>query len=172
MDAYLVSKGWVASGVFFDVKTGSSDDRPGLNKLMAELAEKKHDIVAVVKLDRLARSLVHFLRIVADFERMGVALVCTSQGIDTSKGNACGRLQMNVLSAVAEFERDLIRERTRAGLVAAKARGARIGRPSVTITPEWRAAVAAWRGSGRTYRHLAQELNVPVSTAWRLVRGT
>ena len=105
LDAFLVSKSWVNSGVFSDTISASSEARPGLDALMAELVEKKHDVVAVVKLDRLARSLVHFLRIVADFERLGLALVCTSQGIDTIKGNACGRLRMNVLSAVAEFER-------------------------------------------------------------------
>ncbi|MFM8878138.1 MAG: recombinase family protein, partial [Verrucomicrobiota bacterium] len=86
--------------------------------------------VVVCKLDRLGRSLTHRALILDELQRLGVSLICTSQGIDTSGDNPAGRLQLGVLMAVAEFQRSMIRDRVNAGLRAAKGRGVRLGRPS------------------------------------------
>src|SRR4029077_9440905 len=77
----------------------------------------------------LGRSLSHLAALIGEFNAHNVALVVPAQGIDTSGANSAARLQLNILCAVAEFERDLIRERTLAGLVAARKRGATLGRP-------------------------------------------
>jgi putative DNA-invertase from lambdoid prophage Rac len=166
------SRGWKVVAEYEDVISGSKHQRPGLDRLRADIKNGAIEVVAVVKIDRLARSLKDFLMLVQEFDAAGVALVATSQGIDTSKGNACGRLQMNVLSAVAEFERDLIRERTKAGLVAAKARGSKLGRPSAVLPVNWRDRVAVWSLTNGTLRELAAELGgVSLSTAHRLAKS-
>jgi DNA invertase Pin-like site-specific DNA recombinase len=77
----------------------------------------------------LARSLNHLAQLLAEFQNHKVALVCPSQGIDTTASNPCAEFQINIFAAVAQFERELIIERVRAGIVAAKQRGTRLGRP-------------------------------------------
>lgn len=105
---------------------------------------------------------------------MGVAVICPSQGIDTRADNPCGRMQYQIIAAVAEFERAIIRERTRAGLRAARGRGAVLGHPSQKAVPvEQRAGViAAWRAAGTGVRDLAIRLGgVSTATAAKWARG-
>lgn len=97
---------------------------------MALVRRGKVQVVVAYKLDRLARSLAHMAQIIAELQTHGVSLVCPGQGIDTSNNNPAAALQLNVLAAVAEFERALIIERVNAGLAAAKLRGVKLGRPS------------------------------------------
>jgi len=105
-----------------------------------------------------------------------VALVIPGQGIDTSSDNSAAKLQMNILMAVGEFERDIIRERTLAGLAAARARGTKLGRPALQLstkaTKTLRRFVQAREKSTRpSYRSLAAELEVSVGKAHALTRG-
>ena len=171
LGAFAAARGWDKPKEFSDVISGAKSQRAGLDALMAAVRRKEISVVLVVKLDRLARSLAHFAQLVAEFDKYGCALVATSQGIDTSKDNPAGRLQMHVLAAVAEFERSLIRERTKAGLVAARARGSILGRPSAKLPANWQAIVTTWRQetAGIGIRELARRLKgVSLSTAWRL----
>ena len=87
---------------------------------MAAVRKRKIDIILCVKLDRLGRSFPHLAQMIFEFDSNSVALICTSQPIDTSEENPAGRLIMHVLIAMSEFERSLIKERTRAGLRVAK----------------------------------------------------
>jgi DNA invertase Pin-like site-specific DNA recombinase len=114
---------------YLEKASGASVSRQTLDRLMADVRRGRVKVVVCFKLDRLGRSLVHLAQMIGEFDAYGTALVCPSQGIDTRADNPAGRLQMHVLMAVAEFERSLIRERTRAGLASARARGARLGRP-------------------------------------------
>jgi DNA invertase Pin-like site-specific DNA recombinase len=114
---------------YLDTASGSTRSREALDRMMADIRRGKIKTVVAYKLDRLGRSLVHLAQMVGEFDANGVALVCPSQGIDTRASNPAGRLQMHVLMAVSEFERSLIRERTRTGLKSAKARGVKLGRP-------------------------------------------
>src|SRR5271157_2783951 len=111
--------------------SGAKDSRPALNRLLADAKRRRFDILACVKLDRLARSVRHLTTMAAELEALGVDLVVLDQAIDTS--TPAGRLLFHVLGSIAEFERDLIRERTEAGIRAAKRRGARIGRPQAAV---------------------------------------
>ena len=95
--------------------------------MMAAIRKGRIDIVLCVKLDRLGRSLNHLAGLIAELTAHNVALYVPSQGIDTSSSNPAARLQLNILCAVSEFEKDLVRERTCAGLVAACKRGATVG---------------------------------------------
>ncbi len=107
--------------------SGAKDRRPALDRLVADARRRRFDALACAKLDRLARSVRHLTALGADFEALGVDLIVVDQAIDTSTPS--GRLLFNVLGSIAEFERDLIRERTIAGLAAARRRGRRPGRP-------------------------------------------
>ena len=106
--------------------SGAKDRRPALDELMTKAKRRCFDALAVVKLDRLARSVRHLTQMAAELEALCIDLIVVDQGIDTSTPS--GRLLFNVLGSIAEFERDLIRERTRAGLRAARKRGKRLGR--------------------------------------------
>jgi DNA invertase Pin-like site-specific DNA recombinase len=101
--------------------SGAKDRRPALDSMLAAVRRREVDLVAVVKLDRLARSVRHLTTLAAEFEALGVDLVVLDQGVDTS--TPAGRLLFHVLASIAEFERSLIVERTRAGLAAARRRG-------------------------------------------------
>ncbi|HTF32792.1 MAG TPA: recombinase family protein [Myxococcota bacterium] len=141
--------------------SGAKDRRPALDKLLADARRRRFDVLAVTKLDRLARSVRHLTTLAAELEALGVDLVVLDQAIDTS--TPAGRLLFNVLGSIAEFERDLIRERTRAGMSAAKRRGKRVGRPwairgSDAFTLEQRVR------EGGSLRGIAKELGVSVPT--------
>lgn len=122
--------------VFTDVASGKLERRPQLDAVLDQL--RPGDTLVVWRLDRLGRSMAHLIETVAALEERGVALVSLQESIDTS--TATGRLVFHVFGALAQFERELLRERTMAGLEAARARGRRGGRPRV-MTPE-KAAVA------------------------------
>ena len=134
---------------------------------MALVRRGKVDIVVCFKLDRLGRSLSHLAALIGEFNAHNVALVVPAQGIDTSGANSAARLQLNILCAVPEFERDLIRERTLAGLVAARKRGARLGRPR--SIDQYRSQVLELKGRGMSRRAIAGELGIPASNVGRLL---
>jgi DNA invertase Pin-like site-specific DNA recombinase len=100
-------------------ESGRKGSRPELDKCMASL--QRGDILVVYKLDRLFRSVVHFAKAWADFKSRGIELASITQGFDTSSSS--GRLMMNILSSFAEFESDIISERTSAGIQAVVSRG-------------------------------------------------
>src|ERR1700689_4849874 len=124
-------RGLSVIGEYVDRMTGSKDSRPSLNRLMADASQRRFDVVLVWKLDRFGRSLRHLVNALAEFESLGIAFVSLSDNLDL--GTASGRLMFNIIGAMAEFERELIRERVKAGMKNAKAKGARIGRPRTQI---------------------------------------
>ncbi len=145
--------------------SGAKDRRPALDEMMAKAKRRSFDAVAVVKLDRLARSTRHLTQLAGELEALGVDLIVVDQGIDTS--TPAGRLLFNVLAAIGEFELDLIRERTRAGMAAARRRGRRLGRPRVHV-PVARAQTLLSKGLSVT--HVARELGVSRSTLQRVLK--
>jgi len=136
---------------------------------MTEVRKGRVERIVVFKMDRLGRSLPHLAQIVAELANQGTSLICTSQGIDTSNSNPAGRLQMGVLMAVAEFEREIIKERVLAGLAAARARGSQLGRPG-TID-QHKPAVAALVAQGKGSRLISRELGLPLSSVCKVVRA-
>ncbi|ADE54190.1 recombinase family protein [Coraliomargarita akajimensis] len=115
--------------LFEDQASGAKSSREGLDAMMYGVRKGKFCAIICYKLDRLGRSLPHLAQLIAELDANGVGLIVSDQGIDTTDQNPAGRLQLNVLMAVAEFERSMIRDRTIAGLEAAKRRGVRLGRP-------------------------------------------
>lgn len=109
--------------VYTDIVSGTKDSRPELNRMMFDMRKGLFNCVMIYKLDRLGRSLKHLITVCEEFHNKGIELIVTSQGIDTS--TATGKLLFNILGSVAEFERELISERTKLGQKKAKNIGKR-----------------------------------------------
>ncbi|WP_286219609.1 recombinase family protein [Paraoerskovia sediminicola] len=146
--------------------SGLRHDRPVLDQLLARVATG--DTVVVTKLDRLGRSVPHLLRVVGELEQRGVTLRSLSEAIDTS--SAGGRFMVTMIAALAEMEADLIRERTVAGLAAARSRGRIGGRPLALSSEAVRAGRAAHL-QGESVAAIARSLKVSPSTVRRHVIG-
>lgn len=165
---YCAARGWNEVEVFKDHLSGAKASRPELDRMVGELRHGRIARVACLKLDRLGRSLTHLALIIGEMKTRGVPLICTSQGIDTSDDNPCGKLQLGVLMAVAEFERGIIVERVRSGLANAKSKGVRLGRPATL--QHRREAVLALKAKGLGLRRIAKELKMPVSSVAKVVK--
>ena len=128
---YAESRGFDVVGEFVDHGiSGAKNSRPALDSMLAAARRRDLDVIVIAKLDRLARSVRHLVNVAEELQALGVDLVVRDQAIDTS--TPTGRLLFHVLGSIAEFERDLIRERTQAGLELARKRGKRFGRPLAT----------------------------------------
>jgi DNA invertase Pin-like site-specific DNA recombinase len=155
---YAASRGWVVAGEFVDEGvSGSTDRRPSLDRLMTEARRGKVDVICVWSLDRFGRSLAHVVTAVQELHERGVAFVSLKEGLDLS--TAAGRLQLHILSALGEFERARLIERTRAGLARARRQGTRLGRRPVRLTSAQLATVA-----DLSVRAAARRLGVSVNT--------
>ncbi len=126
---------------------------------MREVRRCRIAAVVAYKLDRLGRSLPHLAQLVGEIASHGVALVIPAQGRDTSASNPANQLQLNILMAVAEFEREIIRSRVNAGLKAARARGARLGRPSTLLKHRARARELLAVGNSISHVVPAEEIH-------------
>ena len=155
---YAKARGLEVGGEYVDHGvSGAKARRPALDRMLADARRRRFDAVACVKLDRLGRSLTHLLTLTGELEALGVDLISLDDGLDTS--TPAGRLFFAIRGAFAEYERTLIVERTRAGLAAARRRGARLGRPPV-LTTESRERLRRLRVSGRSLREIAAVLGV------------
>ena len=148
--------------IYSDHISGTRTERPELTRLLEELEEG--DSVVVWRLDRLGRSLPHLIELVAEFGERGVHFTSLSESIDTS--NAGGELIFHMLGALAQFERSLISERTKAGLASAKARGSLLGRPK-RLSPQQVAHAKDLVSQGRAKREVARLLRVSPATLYR-----
>ena len=165
---YCRLRGWNNVVAYTDTICGAKSSRPQLDKMMQDIREGRIERLLVFKLDRLGRSLTHLALILDELNRLNVPLIASSQGIDTSTDSPAGRLQLNVLMAVAEFERGIIKERVNAGLSAAKARGVRLGRPA---TINGRAdEVSKLKAQGLGIRAIARELKMPPSSVHKALK--
>ena len=123
----LIAAGVVEDQIYSDLASGKKDDRPGLEACLKALRDG--DVLVVWKLDRMGRSLHHLVKTVSLLSERGVGLkVLTGQGAQIDTTTTAGRLSFGIFAALAEFESELIRERTMAGLKAARARGRKGGR--------------------------------------------
>ncbi|MGI0129042.1 MAG: recombinase family protein [Thermoplasmata archaeon] len=154
--------------VFVDHASGTVESRPQLDALLDQL--RPGDTLVVWKLDRLGRSLRHLIEVVADLQRCHVGFRSLQEDLNTTTPG--GRLVFHIFGALAEFERDLIRERTRAGLASARARGRCGGRP--TVLPPQKLAVARQMYESRqhTVSEIAAVLGVSRASIYRHLAGT
>jgi len=146
--------------------SGTQRRRPQLDALMQAAHQRKFGVVLVWKFDRFARSVKHLVDSLEEFSALGIDFIRHTEGIDTT--TPTGQLLFHMVGAVAQFERDLIVERVRAGMAHARAMGKRIGRPRAQVDLE---QVVLFRNQGKSLREIARLLAVPVSRVRRaLVR--
>lgn len=141
--------------VFEDHASGAKTDRPGLTDALAHL--RRGDVLIVWKLDRLGRSMAHLIDTIRQIEAKGIGFRSLTEGVDTTTPG--GALVFHIFGALAQFERDLICERTNAGLKAAEARGRKGGRKPV-VTPDKLSRAEAYVTAGLTVREAAARVKV------------
>lgn len=168
LEEYCERRGWTRVGWFEDAASGMKRNRGALGVMMDEVREGTVDVVLAWKIDRLARSLNHLAQIIAELHTHKVALVCPSQGIDTTDTNPCAEFQINILAAVAQFERELIVERVKVGIAAAKQRGVKLGRPSKT--EERQDDIRKLVAEKKSAAEISRQLKIPYSTVAEKVR--
>lgn len=162
---YCRARGFEVVGVFTDIASGSRDDRPELAKLMALAKQRKVDALIVWKLDRLGRSLKHLVNVIDELESVGVAFISLRDNLDFS--TSAGRLLFGVIASMAQFERDLIRERVKAGMANAKRKGIKLGRKPVAFDlPELRRL----RAGGASYGTISKVTGLSVGLVFRALR--
>lgn len=149
--------------VFEDHASGASTTRPNLTRALDHL--RAGDVLVVWRLDRLGRSLKHLIETVTDLETRGVGFRSLSEAIDTTTSS--GKLMFNIMGALSEFERDLIRERTQAGLAAARDRGRRGGRKPSLSPRKIRLAQQLYNEGVSTVSEIAETLGTSRATVYR-----
>jgi DNA invertase Pin-like site-specific DNA recombinase len=164
----LAAAGVAPERIYEDRASGARDDRPGLEACLQALRDG--DVLVIWKLDRLGRTLTHLVGTVQALAERGIGLrVLNGQGAEVDTTTPAGRLIFGLFATLAEFERDLIRERTLAGLAAARARGRRGGRKFALSKAQVRLAQAAMASRDTSVAALAAELGIRPVTLYRYV---
>lgn len=163
---YAARRGWLIACEYVDRGiSGAKESRPELNRMMWDAHLRRFDAVVCWKLDRLGRSLKHLVTTIEDLAAYGVSFVSLRDNLDLSTPS--GRLMMHIIGAMAEFERELIRERVTAGLQSARRRGVRLGRPKTYVSPD---KIRAMRDAGTPWRTIAKQLRIGTGTACRAIQ--
>jgi DNA invertase Pin-like site-specific DNA recombinase len=164
---FCVRRGWQNAGEYVDTGwSGAKAHRPELDRAMKDASEHRWDAILVWKLDRFGRSVLNLSEQLAQLNSWGIRFIATSQGLDTDANNPTSRLLLHILAAVAEFEREMIRERVRAGMAAAKHAGVKVGRPRLTLDHRRARKLAK---TGKSHRYIAELLGIGKGTVGRLL---
>ena len=160
-------RNWKITGEYEDHGvSGAKERRAELDRLLADCRRRSVDAVVVYRYDRFARSLRQLVNALEEFRSLGIDFISLHEGVDTSTPN--GRLVFGIFASIAEFERELIRDRVRSGLAAARIRGKKLGRPRVIVDAP---KIAALRVQGRSWAGISKELGVSKGTAQRALQS-
>ena len=171
---FCARRGWTLFGEYVDQASGSIENRSALQRLLSDCRRRRVKVVVVYRYDRFARSLRQLVNALEEFRALNIDFVSLHEGVDTSTPN--GRLIFGIFASIAEFERELIRERIKSGLDAARAKGKRLGRPrgisngagGLRTEVEDAAQIRALRSTGTSWRAISKQLSIPLGTVWRL----
>src|SRR5208283_460367 len=157
---YCAARGFDLVGEYIDVgQSGAKDSRPELNKLMEDACKRQFDAIIVWRFDRFARSTKHLLLALEEFRSLGIQFISYQENIDTS--SPLGQALFTIVSAVAQLERDLIRERVSAGIRNARACGKELGRPRRIVNQE---DMIRLKAEGASLRQIAAKLGIGYGT--------
>src|ERR1700745_1700166 len=158
--AYCAARGFFYLREYIDIgESGAKDSRPQLNELMAAARKRQFDTVIVWRFDRFARSTKHLLLALEEFRSLGIQFISYQENIDTS--SPLGQALFTIVSAVAQLERDLIRERVSAGIRHARACGKQLGRPRRIVSQD---ELVRLKREGHSLREIAKRLRVGYGT--------
>jgi DNA invertase Pin-like site-specific DNA recombinase len=158
--AYCAARGFDLVREYVDVcQSGAKDSRPELDKLMGDARKRQFDAIVVWRFDRFARSTKHLLAALEEFRSLGLQFFSYMENVDTS--TALGQALFTIVSAVAQLERDLIRERVTAGIRNARANGKKLGRPTSGVDRE---QILYLKNEGQSLRQIAASLGVGYGT--------
>lgn len=157
---YCERRGWTGPLTFVD-RISSGKVRPELERLKQLCRQRKIDVVMVYRFDRFARSTIELVNAVEEFRTLGIQFISLHEQVDTTCPQ--GKLVFTIFAAVAEFEKELIKERVRSGIAEARAKGKRIGRPAAE--PALVSQVRALVSSGQSLRQVGVALGISVATA-------
>ncbi|MBI2335715.1 MAG: recombinase family protein [Deltaproteobacteria bacterium] len=163
---YVKSRGFVVFKEYVDFASGIKEKRANLSQLLIDARKRKFDTVLVWKLDRLGRSLKHLVSLIEEFHALGIQFISYSEGMDTTTPS--GKLLFNIVGSIAAFERDLIRERVKAGLDRSRAQGKRLGRPTIQYKTE---QIKILKEQGLSTRSIAKEIGVSNATISRVLQN-
>jgi DNA invertase Pin-like site-specific DNA recombinase len=166
--AFCAARGFELVREYVDVgQSGAKDSRPELNKLMDDARKRQFDAIVVWRFDRFARSTKHLLSALEEFRSLGIQFISYQENIDTS--SALGQALFTIVSAVAQLERDLIRERVSAGIRNARANGKQLGRPMRAVDGD---RILEMRAEGQTLQQIAENLGVGYGTVRARLQNT
>jgi len=164
--AHAANRGWTVIQEFVDRGvSGAKDRRPALDRLMQAAWAGRFQAVLVWRFDRFARSTKHLIHALETFQQLKIAFISLQEQFDTS--TPIGRAMFTIIGAMAELERDIIRERVKAGLAQARARGVRLGRPSVPVDPR---ELETLRSHGLSIGQIARRVRASAATIRRRLR--
>ncbi len=167
----LINSGVKEENIYSDKISGSKDARPGLENCLKALRED--DILVVYKLDRLGRNLKHLIQTVEDLTKRKIGFkVLSGQGVNIDTTTPAGKMIFSIFGALAEFERELIRERTIAGITAARARGRMGGRKFNLTKAQVRLAEASMKNRDTSVTELCKELKITRATLYKYISPT
>src|SRR2546426_6514799 len=152
--------------IFTDTTSGSTTERKGLDEALAYVREG--DTLVVWRLDRLGRTLKHLIETITDLSKRHIGFKSLTESIDTTTSG--GKLIFHIFGALAEFERDLIRERTQAGLLAARARGRKGGQPKALTPKQAVIAQALYDDKSNAISDICKTLNISRATLYRYIK--
>lgn len=158
--------GWEVVKVYDETASGVARRRPVVEQMMQDAARRRFDVVMAFDSSRLSRSLTHLVQMFEQLRSLGIDVYLDKQGFDSS--TAAGRMAMQMCAVFAEFEREMIVERTKAGMAKARARGSRIGRPPTP--PGVVSAVRGLRAQGLGMDAIARELKIGKGVSQRICR--
>lgn len=168
LKTYALSRGWLGCPEYIDQGvSGSKDSRPALDRLMNDCRKGKVKTILVWRLDRFSRSIKHLINTIDELERVGCTLVSYKENLDM--GSPTGRLMVHLIAAFAEFERNIIRERVKAGLQNAKRKGVVLGNKPLTVPHD---EIVRLRGQGMTIRQIANQVGCSVTPIMRVLKST
>ena len=167
----LTNSGVKEENIYSDKISGSKDERPGLENCLKALREE--DILVVYKLDRLGRNLKHLIQTVEDLTKRKIGFkVLSGQGVNIDTTTPAGKMIFSIFGALAEFERELIRERTIAGITSARARGRMGGRKFNLTKAQVRLAEASMKNRDTSVTELCKELKITRATLYKYISPT
>lgn len=163
LQKFCESRNYEVFKIYSDVASGAKSQRPMLNELLEDARKNKFDIVCAYRFDRIARSSKMLIDLLTEFEHLGIDFISYNENVDTS--SPLGKAMFTVIGAMAELERNIIRERVRAGVATAKSKGKRLGRPISRDDQK----IAELRNQGFSIRKIASTLNTSIASVQRSI---